>query len=95
MIRFYDKQDYEEKYGEEVGSCNRHKITVVDNNCDLCEDELGELCDYCKYEGSESSIGLLASEHRCRADVESCINGKDCEEYVEYCACKECWEEDE
>ena len=49
MIRFYDKQDYEEKYGEEVGSCNRHKITVVDNNCDLCEDELGELwqCKEC------------------------------------------------
>ena len=54
MIRFYDKQEYEERYGEEVGTCNIHKVMVVDRGCDLCEDELNEqwLCNECK-EGKE------------------------------------------
>ena len=29
--------------------------------------------------------------HRCRADVESCIDGTDCIDYVNYCACTICW----
>ena len=27
------------------------------------------------------------SLHRCRADEDSCIDGKDCPDYVEYCCC--------
>ena len=42
MVSFYDKQEYEERYGEEVGTCNIHKVMVVDRSCDLCEDELKE-----------------------------------------------------
>lgn len=39
MVSFYAKQEYEEKYGEEVGTCNIHKVQVVDRSCDLCEAE--------------------------------------------------------
>ena len=31
------RREYEERYGEEVGTCSIHKITVVDRSCDLCE----------------------------------------------------------
>ena len=43
------RMEYEERYGEEVGTCNKHKTIVVDNSCDLCEDELTELyqCNEC------------------------------------------------
>ena len=34
-----DNRDYENLYGEIVGFCNRHKITVIDSSCDLCADE--------------------------------------------------------
>ena len=49
MIRLFDGLEYEERYGEEVGTCNIHKIQVVDRSCDLCEDELNEqwLCNEC------------------------------------------------
>jgi hypothetical protein len=33
-----DNRDYENLYGEIVGFCNRHKITIVES-CDLCEEE--------------------------------------------------------
>ena len=32
-------REYEEWYGEIVGYCNSHQITVVDESCDLCEEE--------------------------------------------------------
>ena len=38
MIRFFDGLEYEERYGEEVGTCNVHKVKVVDRSCDLCAD---------------------------------------------------------
>ena len=49
MVRLFDGLEYEERYGEEVGTCNKHKIQVVDRSCDLCEDELNEqwLCNEC------------------------------------------------
>ena len=34
-----DRLEYEERYGEEVGTCNIHKVQVVDRSCDLCEAE--------------------------------------------------------
>ena len=42
---FYDKREYEERYGEEVGTCNIHKIQVVDRSCDLCAKDLEEFED--------------------------------------------------
>jgi len=33
--------------------------------------------------------------HRCRADEASCIDGKDCPDYVEHCDCTLCWSPDE
>ena len=29
-------------------------------------------------------------EHRCRSNEDSCIDGKDCPDYIEECDCKEC-----
>ena len=37
MVRFFDGLEYEERYGEEVGRCNIHKVQIVDRSCDLCE----------------------------------------------------------
>ena len=28
--------------------------------------------------------------HRCRSNEASCIDGKDCPDYIEHCDCKEC-----
>ena len=49
MVQSYRRMEYEERYGEEVGRCNRHKVEIVDRSCDLCEDELRELwqCKEC------------------------------------------------
>tara|TARA_Y100000034_G_scaffold125605_1_gene175557 strand:+ start:1126 stop:1389 length:264 start_codon:yes stop_codon:yes gene_type:complete len=42
---YMDRDYYEERYGEEVGTCNRHKVQVVDRSCDLCADELEQAED--------------------------------------------------
>ena len=34
-----DRRAYEERYGEEVGTCNIHKAQIVDRSCPQCEDE--------------------------------------------------------
>ena len=49
MVQSYRRIEYEERYGEEVCRCNRHKVEIVDRSCDLCEDELRELwqCKEC------------------------------------------------
>ena len=39
------RAEYEERYGEEVGRCNIHKVQVVDRSCDLCADELEQAED--------------------------------------------------
>jgi|TARA_R110000824_G_scaffold111242_1_gene259615 predicted adenine nucleotide alpha hydrolase (AANH) superfamily ATPase len=41
------KREYEERYGEEVGTCNVHKITVVDSSCEQCYDEINWTCGEC------------------------------------------------
>jgi len=41
------------------------------------------LCDNC----TQDPNGL----HQCRANESSCIDGKACPDYVENCACTECW----
>ena len=66
MVSFYDKQEYEERYGEEVGTCNIHKVMVVDRSCDLCEDEIAEaedrwICNECgevKYDDARVEGGM-------------------------------------
>ena len=42
---YMDRDYYEERYGEEVGTCNIHKIQVVDRSCDLCANDLEEFED--------------------------------------------------
>lgn len=32
--------------------------------------------------------------HRCRADENSCVEGKNCPDYIEICDCKECSQEE-
>ena len=32
-------REYEDWYGEDLGFCNRHQITVGDESCALCADE--------------------------------------------------------
>ena len=44
MLRLFDGLTYEERYGEEVGTCSIHKITVVDRSCLQCEDEQDGIC---------------------------------------------------
>jgi len=34
-----DRREYEDRYGEEVGTCNIHKAQIVDRSCPQCEDE--------------------------------------------------------
>jgi len=34
-----DRREYEERYGEEVGTCNIHKAQILDRSCPQCEDE--------------------------------------------------------
>ena len=34
-----DRREYEECYGEEVGTCNIHKAQIVDRSCPQCDDE--------------------------------------------------------
>ena len=29
--------------------------------------------------------------HRCRADENSCVEGKNCPDYIETCDCEQCW----
>ena len=47
------------------------------------------ICDNCsiysKYPLSNLNLG-----HRCRSNEDSCIDGKDCPDYIEECDCKEC-----
>ena len=42
-----DRDEYEERYGEEVGTCNIHKVMVVDRSCPQCEDEIDWTCGEC------------------------------------------------
>jgi hypothetical protein len=42
-----DRRAYEERYGEEVGRCNIHKVIVVDNSCDQCYDAMDWTCVEC------------------------------------------------
>jgi len=39
--------EYEERYGEEVGRCNIHKVQVIDRSCPQCEDEKDWICIEC------------------------------------------------
>ena len=46
------------------------------------------ICDNCIEDGSEQ-------EHtRCRADESSCVDGKECPDYMPLCLCSECGTED-
>jgi hypothetical protein len=42
-----DRREYEERYGEEVGRCAVHEVTIVDRNCEQCEDDRGSVCPEC------------------------------------------------
>jgi len=41
------------------------------------------------------NIAERSPHHRCRADVESCIDGEDCPDFMEQCDCFDCHPFDE
>lgn len=45
------------------------------------------ICDYC----IEPLDEYEAEQHRCRADENSCVEGKNCPDYIETCDCEKCW----
>jgi len=60
-----------------------------------------EVCDNCQiFIGRFWSGGIVPlafaeagdEGHLCRASESTCVDGKDCPDYVENCACTECWE---
>ena len=52
-------REYEERYGEEVGHCNIHKVQVVDRSCMQCEDDWVCLeCNDIKYNDTLVAQGL-------------------------------------
>jgi len=44
-MSYIDKQEYEERYGDHVGYCRVHHITVLDT-CQLCEDDEANVSKY-------------------------------------------------
>ena len=48
------------------------------------------ICSNC-----EMNIAERSPHHRCRADVESCIDGEDCPDFIEQCDCFDCHPFDE
>ena len=47
------------------------------------------ICDNCLYPLYEHAIGI-EEEHRCRADENFCVDGKECPDYVATCDCEQC-----
>ena len=47
-MSYIDKQEYEERYGEHVGYCRVHHITVLDS-CPYCDDDRVQECAQCHY----------------------------------------------
>ena len=61
MIRLFDGLEYEERYGEEVGRCNIHKVMIVDRSCDQCEAEQDWICNECgeyREDDARVSVGM-------------------------------------
>jgi len=54
-----DKYDYEERYGEKVIYCNRHRMSGIDG-CIACDEEeqqesrMVTICITCRYESEET-----------------------------------------
>ena len=47
-MSYIDKEEYEERYGEHVGYCSVHHITVLDT-CQYCEDDNAVECTQCHF----------------------------------------------
>ena len=47
-MSYWDKEEYEERYGDHVGYCRVHHITVLDS-CQYCEDDSVQECAQCHY----------------------------------------------
>ena len=41
------------------------------------------VCDNCTLATVSNS-----PHHRCRSDIDSCVEGVECPDYIEYCTCK-------
>ena len=44
------------------------------------------MCDNCCIARED-----IEASHRCRANEMSCIDGKDCPDYINQCDCKDCY----
>ena len=53
-MSYIDKEEYEERYGDHVGYCRVHHITVLDS-CPYCEDENAIECPECHTEASNTN----------------------------------------
>ena len=41
------------------------------------------ICDNCTFDIAQNN-----PQHRCRSDADSCVEGMECPDYIEYCDCK-------
>ena len=48
------------------------------------------LCDNCKV--TYIYAPTPEDEHGCLADVNRCVDGKECPDYIDHCCCKQCYE---
>ena len=54
--------------------------------CDRCKRHEDEMPD----SRLEEVLDMKEEEHRCRADENSCVDGKKCPDYVATCDCEQC-----
>ena len=49
------------------------------------------ICENCVADTNRITIIDGEMFHRCRANESSCVEGKDCPDYIEHCDCKDCY----
>ncbi len=54
------------------------------------------ICEGCSHldinvTNKASYLVSVEVEHKCLADVNRCVDGKDCPDYIDHCCCKQCY----
>ena len=65
-------------------------MTEICDNCSLNYRDMGEQHYPQALFIVRDDWDKLPEGHRCRADESTCVDGKDCPDYVENCECPEC-----
>ena len=90
-----DDDDQKKKYGQyfpkqlQITGDDPEPMVLVTSKL-LDEYRIKKLCDNC----TEPLDEYEHSHHRCRADINSCIEGINCPDYVESCDCVQCASEE-